>query len=265
MTEPDAEKRRKAPFFSRKRLILLSISIVASAIVGSLVDLAFHAEERAKLASLRASAYTAIAQFAPWNIAGRYVEIVFTQGNDAAEKLAEQQRRQANLFRSFACSVHFASASGDPCTPLGRPQGIGAFYLSAYVPSILRPVTAFFDLLLHALVDQGFIGFIVAAAQIAIGVLLTRIAINRKAFGLNSFYSYILGVPLAVLVLGSVGALPLWLLAFIGVTVFKGLPGAGLGAQAGGTGFFVSWLASKTAEELGHQTIMKQAERILGD
>jgi hypothetical protein len=266
MTEPETKGRAKAGFFSLKTLRNFLFSVVATAIATSLVDVAWHPEERAKLASFQASAYTAIAQFAPWNIAKRYVQIVSTRGNDAAEDLAEQQQRQANLFRSFGCSVHFASESGgNPCTPLERPHGIRAFYLSAHVPLVFRPITAFFDLLLHALIDQGFIGFLVATIQIAIGVLLTRIVIHRKILKLDAFYSYVLVVPLAVLVLGSFAAVPLWLVAFVGVTIFKGLPGAGLGAQTGGAGYLVKWLLGKAAEEFGHDAIVKQFKRIVGD
>jgi hypothetical protein len=264
MAEPGTDRRTKAPLYRLKKLIP-----VISILVAGVLTLAGHlypSEERARLASVQASAYTAIAQFAPWNFARRYAQIVVTQGNDAAEKLAEQQQRQANLFRGFACSVHFASQDGgNSCTPLETPHGIRAFYLSAHVPLILRFATAFFDMLLHALIDQGFIGFAVAASQIAIGILLTSIVIHRKMIPFDSFYSYVLGVPLAVIVLGSFAALPLWLLAFIGVTFFKALAGAGLGVQVGGTTGLLTWLVTKAAEEAGHHVIMKQIKRLVGD
>ena len=266
MTEPETQKREKSAFFTRKRLVEFVISIIVSAVVGSLVDIALHSEKRAELASFRASAYTTIAQFAPWNVARRYVQIVVTQGNEAAEQLAEQQQRQADLFRGFACSVGGVSGGSDnPCATSERPHGIQAFYLSAHVPLVFRPITAFFDLLLHALIDQGFVGFIVGATQLALGVFLTRIAVHRGILKLDSFYSYILILPLTVLAVGSVAALPLWLLAFIGVTVFKGLPAAGLGAQLGGTGYLARWFGSKAVEEFGHAAIMKQVKRAIGD
>jgi hypothetical protein len=133
----------------------------------------------------------------------------------------------------------------------------------------LRPITAFFDLLLHSLTDQGVIGFLVAATQIAIGVLLTRIAVRRGILKLDGLYIYVVVIPLAVLGLGSLAALPLWLLAFMGVALLKGLPGAGLGAQFGGTGYlarwFARWFSRKAAEELGHASIMKQIKRLIGD
>jgi hypothetical protein len=215
---------------------------------------------------VQASAYTTIAQFAPWNFGKRYLQIVVTQGDDAAERMAEQQQRQASQFRSFACSVHFASQAGDdPCTPLEQPRGIRGFYLSAHVPGVFRLATAFFDLLLHALIDQGFIGFVVAASQIAIGLLLTSIAIHRKIINLDSFVSYVVGVPLVVFGLGMAAAIPLWLLTFIGITVFKRIPGVGLGTQASSTTCFLAWAGRKTAEEVGHKAIMKQVKRFIGD
>jgi hypothetical protein len=272
MAEPDPKETGKNAFFSRRSLILFVMSIIVPAFVGSLIDIGFHAEKRAQFVSLQASAYAAISQFAPWNVAGRYVEIVSTQGDDTAVKMAEQQQRQTEIFRSTACNIQnnpwigFKAAGGDdPCTPVARPHGIRAFYLSAHVPFVLRLITALFDLLFHALVDQGFIGFVVAAAQIAMGVLLTRVAVRRKIVNFNSFYSWVFGMPLTVLALGVVAALPIWLLAFIGVTVFKGLPGAGLGAQAGGTAYLISWFSTKTVEKLGTDAIMKQVERIVGD
>ena len=248
-----------------KRAAYFVSSLLAIALMSQLVELS-SPEGRAKIASVQASAYTTIAQFAPWNFGKRYFQIVVTQGDDAAERMAEQQQRQASQFRSFACSVHFASQAGDnPCTPLEQPHGVRAFYLSAHVPAVFQLATAFFDVLLHVFIDQGFIGFVVASAQMAIGVLLTSIVIHRKSINLDSFVSYVVGVPLIVLGLGIAAAIPLWLLAFIGMTFFKGLPGAGLAAQGGGAGCLLTWAGQKTAEEVGHKAIMKQVKRFIGE
>lgn len=123
----------------------------------------------------------------------------------------------------------------------------------------------FFDLLLHALVDQGLIGFLVAAAQVLMGALLTRFAIGFFSIKMGTFVSYVFGVPSTVLVLGSIAAIPLWLLALAGMTVLKALPAAGIGAQAGGTVWLASFIAGKTAEVVGQDAIMKQVERVVRD
>lgn len=267
MTEPDDTKMRSLrALFSRKKLLRLAISVLVATILGAAIDFALHTN-KAELSSLRADAYASIAQFAPWNVAERYVQIVFTQGDEAAQRMAEQQQQRAGTFRDFACRVrgNYSAGQDNPCTPLRSPHGLRAFYLSARVPSVLRPITAFFDLLLHALFDQGVIGFLVAAAQIGIGVLATRFAIRHSFMEVGPLYTYVLGIPAAILVLGSVAAVPLWLLAFVGVTVFKALPAAGLGAQAGGTAYFVSLIGGKTLEDVGHEAIMKQVKRVVHD
>lgn len=265
MAKSDNTKREKGAFFSRNHLKLLAISVVVSTVLGGLVD-SFHAKD-GELAALRASAYAAVTQFTPWNFFQRYAQIVATQGN-GPDQLAEQQHRLAEAFRGVACSqdrmIGQNEAGDTRCTPLPPPHGIHAFYLSAHVPLILRFVTAFFDLLLHALIDQGVIGFLVAAAQLIIGVLLMRLVIQRRVFELKSLYSYIVFVPLLVLALSTASAIPLWLLARIWITVFNGLPAAGIGVQATCTAFLVA-LCSKTVEEVGHDAIMRQAERIIGD
>jgi hypothetical protein len=271
MSEPEKQMRGFSALFTPKDLFLLVISVLASGLMGVLGDLAFGASP--ELSSARANAYVSIAQFAPWNVAERYIDIVFTEGNEAAERMAEQQQKQALMFRQFACSLRsnyavagFASVERDnPCTSPPHPHGLRAFYLSAHVPILFRPLTAFFDLLLHALIDQGVIGFLVAAAQIMIGALLTRLAIRRSVVEVGSFASYVIGIPLGIMLLGSVAAMPLWLVALIGVTGLKALPGAALGAQAGATGYFAKWIGGKTVEEVGHHVIMKQAERVVHD
>ena len=259
--------------FTRKDIVHLAISVVVSIVLGAIMDLSFEAQKRAELSAVRAKAYLTIAEFAPWNVAQRYIAIVFTQGNSDAQAFAERQEQQALLFRSFACDLRGNSAAGgvnlsnveNPCVAPEHPQGIRAFYLSAHVPFPLRFITAFFDLLLHALVDQGLTGFLVAAAQLLLGVLLTRLVIRFGKFKVDTFYAYIIGIPLAILALGSVAAIPLWLLALAGVMALKALPMAGLGAQAGGTGWLVSFVARKTTEVIGHAAIMKQVERVVRD
>lgn len=268
MPEAEKHKRNFSAMFSRKVLIRLAFSVLVSFVVGAVVDLfvhAFHADKRAEIYALQVSAYSSIAQFAPWNVAQRYVEIVFVQGDAVAERLAEQQQQWQAQSRSIACSLHMQLGRDDPCRPLPKPRGLRAFYLSAYVPFFLRPITAFFDVLLHALFDQGIVGFFVVAAQIAIGVLVVRLAIRRHFLAFDAFYSYVLVMPLAVMAFGSIAALPIWLLALIGVTVFKGMPAAGLAAQAGGTVALASTIGARTAEVVGNEAIMKQVERVVGE
>jgi len=273
MPEPDEQKRDWRAIFTRTNLIRLGISVLVSMVLGMGIDFILDAQKRAELSSVRANAYLSIAQFAPWNIAQRYVGIVFTQGNSYAEQLARQQEQQSLLFRSLACDTRgnytvsgFNSDSQDnPCAPAQHPRGLRAFYLSAHVPFPLRPVTAFFDLLLHAIVDQGIVGFLVAAAQVAIGVLFTRFAIRLFNIKVDTFYSYVLGLPLGILVLGSLAAIPLWLLALGGITALKAFPAGGLGAQAGGTAYLASWIGRKAVEEVGHEAVMKQVERVVRD
>ena len=273
MSEPDKQKRGLLTMFGRRDMILLAISVIALIVLGWLLDLGFESQKRAELSALRAKAYISIAEFAPWNVAQRYVAIVTTQGNSYAEELARQQEQQSLLFRGFACNLRGSyAASGlnsvgedNPCNPPEHPHGLRAFYLSAHVPMPLRFITAFFDLLFHALIDQGIIGFLVAAVQITLGALLTRFVISYNKIKMGTFLSYVLGVPLGTLVLGSIAAIPLWFLALAGVMCLKSLPLAGVGAQAGGTWWLVTFVAHKTAEVVGHAAIMKQVERIVRD
>jgi hypothetical protein len=271
MSEPEEQKRRFGAMFTRRDLFLLAISILVSGVIGLALDLAFGTSP--ELTSARASAYVSVAQFAPWNFGERYVDIVFTEGNEAAERMANQQQEQTLMLRQFACSLRGNYATGgfasvervNPCTPPSHPHGLRAFYLSAHVPMLFRPISAFFDLLLHALIDQGFIGFLVAAAQITIGALLTRLAIRHSFGELDSFASYVFGLPLGVMCLGSIGALPLWAVAFLGVTGLKALPAAALGAQLGATGYFFKWIGAKTVEAVSHHMVMGQVKRVVQD
>jgi hypothetical protein len=120
-------------------------------------------------------------------------------------------------------------------------------------------------LLLHALFDQGVIGFLVAATQVALGVLLTRLAIKTSKLKFNTFYAYLLGLPLAVFALGSLAAIPLWIVALVGLMALKASPLGALGAQAGAAGWCVHFLVDKTAEEVAHAAIMKQLQRVARD
>jgi hypothetical protein len=271
MSESDKKRRGLFAMFTRKDLVHLAISVVVSILLGGAIDLGFDAKRWAELSSVRAKAYVTIEQFAPWNIAQQYVAIVFTQGDSYSEALAHEQAQQTLLFRGFACNLRGAYGPGsqssvyadDPCVPPAHPQGLRAFYLSAHVPFALRFFTAFFDLLLHALVDQGLIGFLVAAAQVLLGVLLTRLAIKSGKLKMDALYAYVFGLPLAVLGLGSIAAIPLWLVALLGAMALKALPMAGFGAQAGGTAWLVTLVARKTTEVIGHSAIMKQVERVV--
>src|SRR5437868_11697919 len=165
MEEKTSEGQKKP----RRWLKRMAISVISSLVLGYVVDLGRHAEARAELARLQGDAYVAIAQFAPWNIAYRYIDIVLEQGN-APSFAAERKQRFNDAFRGTICAqdrLIGRSEEDDPaCTPAPAPHGLAAFYLSAHVPLWLRPVTGFFDLLLHAFVDQGLIGFLVAAAQV---------------------------------------------------------------------------------------------------
>jgi hypothetical protein len=273
MSEPDSQKRSLLEMFTGKNLKHLFLSLVATGLAGWAIGVAFDSQKRAEFMAMRYDAYLTISQFAPWNIVQRYVAIVFTQGNTYAEALAKKQEQQTLLFRGFACDLRGASSfSGsssasmdNPCQPLEHPQGIRAFYLSAHVPFPLRFITAFFDLLLHALVDQGVIGFLVAATQVALGALLARLAIKTSKLKLNTVYSYLLGLPLVIFALGSLAAIPLWLVALVGLMALKASPLGALGAQGGAAFWCVHFLVEKTADEVAHAAIMKQLQRVVRD
>jgi hypothetical protein len=57
-------------------------------------------------------ALSSIAQFAPWNFAERSIDIVFTDENEAAERMAEQQQNHVPMLRDFACSLRSNYAIG---------------------------------------------------------------------------------------------------------------------------------------------------------
>ena len=273
MSEPVKQKRGLLAMFTGKDLKHFLLSMLAGTLVGWAGGIAFEADKLHEFVAARFEAYATVAQFAPWNIAQRYVSIVFTQGNSYAEALANQQEQQTLLFRGFACKLAGSAASrgsnsagaDNPCNAPVHPQGIHAFYLSAHVPLPLRFITALFDILLHALVDQGLIGFLVALTQILLGGFLTVLAIKTSRLKLNSFYAYVLGFPLAVLALGSLAAIPLWLVALVGLMALKASPLGALGAQFSAMGWCVKFVFQKTAEEFGHATIMKLLKRLVGD
>ncbi|MEP6483695.1 MAG: hypothetical protein ABJB01_04545 [Rudaea sp.] len=273
MSEPVKQKRGLLAMFTGKDLKHFLLSMLVGTLVGWAGGIAFESDKRHEFVAARFEAYATVAQFAPWNIAQRYVAIVFTQGNSYAETLAHQQEQQTLLFRGFACSLSGSIASSgsnsagadNPCTAPAHPQGIHAFYLSAHVPLPFRFITALFDILLHALVDQGLVGFLVALTQIVLGAFMTAWAIKSSWLKLNSFYAYVLGFPLAVLALGSLAAIPLWLVALVGLMALKASPLGALGAQLSATGWCVRFVFQKTVEEFGHAAIMKQLKRLAGD
>jgi hypothetical protein len=246
---------------SRKGIQGLATSLVATIVVTLSFSIFDHNKLHA-LATAQANAYVSIAQFAPWNVAERYVSILLT---DYSGNVSEFEQNQQNWRRTICDSGSTALSAGRFCDAPPTADGIKAFYLSAHVPLPLRPLTAIFDLLLHALVDQGLVGFLVAAAQIVMGILATWAVIRRWHIKLNSFYLAVLGVPAGVLVLGSVAALPLYLLAWAGVFVVKGFSALALGLQAGCTIACLKWLFEKAVEEVSHEVVVKQLKKLIPD
>lgn len=253
----------------RRWLTTLLISVIVSSVLGWLFELALFADKRAELKTLQARAYVAVAQFAPWHFAERYVKIVFVDdGSPNALKRATPV--STKILMNQACRSLTSPTLGttlvDPglCDGPLKPHGWAAFYLSVHVPSFLRPITAVFDLILHALIDQRVVGFLIALAQFAIGVFATRYFVTSRP-GFHFSPVHLIGLPLCVIALGSLLALPLWVLAWLGLAVFKGLPGIGVGAQAGGTATLLVLFGGKTLEAAAHEGVMKQVGRIVGE
>jgi hypothetical protein len=265
---PEAGKPRHRHSW-RRWLISLFVSVIVSSVLGWLFELALSAHKRAEFETLQARAYVAVAQFAPWRFAERYAKIVFIDdGSPSALKDATPVSTQ--FLMNQACRSLTSPSLGTPlvdpalCNGPLKPHGWAAFYLSVHVPSFLRPITAVFDLILHALVDQRFVGFLVALTQFAIGVLATRYFVLRRP-GFKFSPVHLVGLPFCVIALGSLLALPLWLFAWIGLAVFKGLPGIGVGAQAGGTATLLVLFGGKTVEAAAHEGVMKQVGRFIGE
>lgn len=245
--------------FTRRTLTRFAISVAVSAVIGMVAELALDHHARAEAAALQGEAYESISQFAPWNVAIQYFSIiVLPDSNDAyAKKIAEQRE----AFRQMECGPLGVDAGTSSCAPPTPPS----FYLSQHVPIFLRPLTAFFDLVFHLLADNGVIGALVALVQIVLGVLVTLFIGRREKIGFESWAGKLVGIPIAVMVLGSIAALPLWLVSLLGVMILKAVPLAAVGAQTGATAYMVSWVGGKMAEEVGHEVVMKQVERIVRD
>jgi hypothetical protein len=241
--------------FTRRVLIHFAMSVAISALIGMAGDLIFQHRARMEASVLQTEAYASIAQFEPIGIAWKYFSILVMPDADDAQ--AMEWQRQQQVYKQFACEAAMNGSSRACAPPAPR------FYLSAHVPLFLRPVTAFFDLVLHLFADNGWIGALVALVQIGLGILATILFGRLTHIGFKSFAGKLVGVPLVVMALGSAAAVPLWILSLLGVMLLKAVPMAAMGAQTGATAFMVSFFGKNAVEVLGHDVVMKQVERIV--
>src|SRR5262249_30228041 len=146
----------------------------------------------------------AVESFAPWNLLVSYVKIL-TISNEASSEFP--------ALRPFEPFGQFEDANKHLTNEYSLTRG---------APFYVRPITGLVDLLLHVLSDAGPIGFLFAAVQLALGAGLMLVLGARSEHG---FYYYAVGLPLGSVALASVAAIPLWLVAFLGVLAFNALAG----------------------------------------
>ena len=185
-----------------------------------------------------AQAYKVIESFAPWNLLSAYYRIVTVHSGETFPAL-------------IAASAHSDAVSAG--------TSASTFCLSCGAALYLRPITAIIDLFVHLLADAGFIGFLFAAAQLALGLFLT-LWLTRK--DKNGFYFYTLGLPLGAMVAGSVAAIPLWLVALASVAAFKGV--LSLALQGGATSLALSWTQEKLVEATAHEFVETGVKAAIG-
>ncbi len=261
MEEKHADEQKGARYGA---VLKITIGLILVVLVYAL-DVASHTDKRTQFIRLEGQAYEALYQFAPWSAVQRYFQIV-TMPDGSQNELATQAQQFHDAFRSTRCSMDrlagISEASDPGCRADLPPRGLAAFYLSSHVPFVLRLITAFIDILIHAFVDRGLIGFLVVAAQVAIGFFITAYLIWRKTFTPDSFYSFVLGVPLLALAAGSLAAAPIWILAVIGKALFEGSPLAQLSFQGICT-VCVVYFCKKKAETAVEEFLVKFAQRFL--
>ena len=183
-------------------------------------------------------AYLAVEAFAPWNLIVSYVRIL---------TIHDDPSKQFPALRPFEPSPE-AAAAGEQLT--------NDFSLTRHSTLFLRPITALIDLLLHLLSDSGAVGFIYAVIQLTLGFYLMLLFFRGKERG---FYFYSIGVPLGTVVLASIAAIPLWVIALFGVFVWNSV--ASISLQTCFTTGALLWVRDKVAEPLVHEGVMQGLER----
>jgi len=222
-----------------KRLRRYIIMTAASSVIAGVV-----AAPLSQAAALQA--YLAIGSFAPWNMLISYVEII-TIPSDAANEFP--------ALRPFEPFPEAAHVGKELANNYSLTRG-SAFYL--------RPITAVIDLLLHILSDAGLIGCIVAIVQLAIGaglaVILYRRSVSNTPADAPGFYFYTIFLPLGAVALASVAAIPVWLLAYLGLAAFHVV--VGFAVQGGATGGVLLWVHDNVVEPVVHERIEKGMENL---
>jgi len=166
----------------------------------------------------RRQAYCTVSALAPWNLVTAYLQIVF---------IPDSASGGSPSLRSFDPFGKYCSAADN---------SVSDYYLTRGTNYFLRFVTALIDLLFHLFSDTGAIGFLFALAHLSLGALWTLYLGRKEAHGL---YFYSIGLPLGTIVLGSVSAIPLWLIALICLTLFNAA--VGIFVQGFCTVFAVTW------------------------
>jgi hypothetical protein len=176
----------------------------------------------------RAAAYRATSSFAPWNLAARYLQIVLTQCDVGAATICEE-------------------------SPLSRGTGLG-----------FKLFTGVADVVLHAFTTGGVVGFAFALAQVVIGLVAT-LALFRRGEGEppHGFYFYAVGLPLGAMLVGSVAAIPVWVVAWLSVTALNGAPLVGLGLQTFSVSTLCTAVCVKAAESVTHEVAVKTVTKTL--
>jgi hypothetical protein len=167
-------------------------------------------------------AFSAIGAFAPWGLFGHWLRTIVT-----------------------TCD------SADPIL------GISAFCdhmpLSRHFPIGLRPLTGVVDVLAQTFASGGAVGFIVAFVQVALGAVVTWIIFTPDTpTEKRGFVFYSLGLPIGAVALGSALAIPIWVLAWIAMTVVKGGSDIALALQTLSTSTICATVCVRAAEGVTH-------------
>lgn len=187
-------------------------------------------------------AYLAVETFAPWNMLASYYKIL-TIPSDAATEFPALQPFEPN-----------------PDAARVAAEARNQYSLTRHSAYYLRPITAMIDLVLHILSDAGPVGFVFALAELAIGaglMLLWRRRTRAPGPSDGTFYFYTIWLPLGAIALASVAAIPLWLVAYLGLMVHAA---AGLGVQSAATGGVLLWVRDRVVEPALHEGLSKGLE-----
>jgi hypothetical protein len=205
----------------------------ATSLVLGLLSYAFENE------SWAARAYVAVESFAPWNLATGYFKFLTISDDPSSEFPA---------LRAF-----------EPAPTLGNANpATGIPTLSRGANYFLRPLTALVDVLLHLFFGLGVIGFLVSVGQVALGAGLMLILSKGTAKGL---YFYAIVLPVGAVLLGSAAAIPIWLIALLGLLFFNSA--ITVGVQSGSTAFALMWVRDRALEAAAHETVSKGVAQVV--